>query len=115
MLSIVLLVSCISNNNYKDRTSIAREHLLRKLVSQYTGGKDLKIESFKKVDDLTFKASFTFISLHENPEILNPEYKYSNEMRLTKTFFFNSTLDSILKDTLLKVENRNVSDWKSFN
>ena len=124
MFSIVLLGSCISNNNYEDRTPIAREHLLRKLVSQYTSGKDVKIVSFKKVDDLTFKSTHTFIALpinysdttanRDNPDTLRLSDLFS-ELRVTKKYFFNSTLDSILNDTLLKSEVRRVSDWQSFN
>ena len=121
MFSVVLLGSCISNNNYEDRTSIAREHLLRKLVSQYTSGKDVKIESFKKVDDLTFKSTHTFIALpinYSDTAANRDTLRLSDlltELRVTKKYFFNSTLDSILNDTLLKSEVRKVSDWKSFN
>ena len=124
MFSIVLLGSCISKSNYEDRTSIAREHLLEKLLSQYTGAKDVKIESFKKIDNLIFKSTHTFISLpinysdtaaHRDGLDTLRLSDLLSELRVTKKYFFNSTLDSILKDTLLKSEVRKVSDWKSFN
>lgn len=99
MFSIVLLGSCGNGNNNKI-SNVEKKIFQRIEVAGMGILKDLKIQSVKKVNDSTYEAIHTF-----NNPVMN------KEVRITRNYFFNPGLDSILDAKDLKSEMKSQGEW----
>mgnify|MGYP001460144278 CR=1 FL=1 len=96
------IFSCGGETNKSNPSSIAKKTIKQKIDVDGMGMLEgLKIESVNQIDEKTFEAVHTFT---------NPIVK--RKMRITRKYYLNSLLDSVMKKEEIKTEMETEGEFK---
>ena len=98
----IAIISCGGETNKSNPSSIAEKTIKQQIDVDGMGMlKGLKMESVNQIDGTTFEAVHTF----DNPMV-------KRKMRVTRKYYLNSSLDSVMKKEDIKIEMETEGEFK---